>query len=278
MARQALRILGRSVADLWDNLFALVVANLMWSLSLMPGLGVAIWVGGSLGLALGLLLLVLITAPATLALYVMTIEVIRLERVEFGEFWRGLREYYRRGWLVGFLNLIFVIIALFNLAFYSSPSVQSGPLALGIIIWGYVAFVWFTMQIYLWPLAVRMEKVRVGGLLRNAFLASFKYPGQTLVLGVVLAIIIAVSILLAFLPLIMFGMVYITIVSNKALTTVLRREQERATAKTEGGGNASPYQVDVPLLPEKDLEKEPSFSTRNAPPGIKKRGVNKAEE
>ncbi len=276
--RQALNILGRGLADLWDNLFVLAIANLVWALSLVPGVGLATFVNGGLGLSLGLLMLVLLTAPTTLALYSFTIEINRREKVEFGEFWRGLKQYYRRGWVIGLLNVAFVVLSFFNLTFYLSPSIANSPLWLIVIVWGYIAFSWFCMQLYIWPLAVRMDKFKLGGLLRNAFLGAFKYPILTLILSVVMGAFFVVSYLLAFLPVILIGMTYYAIISNKALTVVLEKEQERLERLKNNGEDSPPFQVDVPPLPELEPEEKPVFTTRNTPPGVKRRGISETKE
>ena len=272
MARQALIVLGRGLADLWDNLLVLVVANLAWALALLPGVSLLVFVPG-LGLWLGLILLVLLLGPATLALYSFTIEVTRREKIEFGEFWRGLKQYYRRGWVVGLVNAVFTILAIFNLIFYLSPGISNSPLGLGIILWAYISFIWFCMQLYLWPLAVRMEQFRLGIWLRNAFLAAFKYPALTLIVGLVMAIFFFVSFLVAFIPVVVFGMGYHALVSNRALSVVLVKERERAEALQKKGEQSS-YAVDVPPLPEPETPSRPVYSTRNAPPGVKRRGTS----
>lgn len=272
MARQALRILGRGLADLWDNLLVLVVANLVWALALLPGVSLIVFLPG-IGFILGLILLVLLLGPATLALYSFTIEVTRREKIEFGEFWNGLKQYYRRGWVVGLVNAVFAILAIFNLIFYLSPGVSNTPLGFGIILWAYITFAWLCLQFYLWPLAIRMEQFRLGIWLRNALVAAFKYLGFTSILGLVMAIFFFVSFLLAFIPVVVFGMSYHALISNRALSVVLEKERERAEALEKKGEQAT-YAVDVPPLPEPEAPSRPVYSTRNAPPGVKRRGTS----
>jgi hypothetical protein len=233
LAGQALQILGRGWRDLWDNLLVMIAANLIWAVTLLPGLGLLNLGSGLLASGLGLILIVLLAGPATLALYNLTLEVTRRERIELGDFWQGLRQYYRRGWVVALLNLAFGLLALLNLNFYLSPDLRNSPLSLGIILWGYITFAWFCMQLYLWPMAIRTEQFRLDGLLRNAFLATFKYPALSLIIGLATGLFFLIATLAAFLPIILFGMGYYALVSNHALRIVLQKEQARVTAMLE---------------------------------------------
>ncbi|HEX2915237.1 MAG TPA: DUF624 domain-containing protein [Chloroflexia bacterium] len=279
MIRLGLAVLVRALADLWDNLFVIVVANLIWGCSLVPGLGLANLIGGAPGVIVGVVLIVLLAGPATLALYHLTVEVTRQERLEFGEYWRCIKTHYRRGWIAALLNVVFIVITVVNFIFYSSASFANTPVAFLLYLWGYIAFTWFCMQLYLWPLTERMEEFRISLLLRNLVLATFKYPFFTLVIGVVMALFFALSFWLSFLPLIIFGMGYHALVSNRALSVVLQQERNKANTIEQQGGTASNYQVDVPPLPEKKQPEEDAiYSTRNAPPGVKRRGsINETE-
>jgi hypothetical protein len=270
--RQSLQILGRSLWELWDNIFVLVVANLLWALALVPAVASLSFIGGWLGVGLGLIFVLVLSGPATLGLYELTLYANRRERLELGTYLKSVRENYRRGWMVGLLNVIFVVLAFVNLTFYSSLAANNSPLGMALILWGYVVFIWFAMQIHLWPLAVRMEKFGLWGLLRNAFLASFKYPVLSLVLGLVLGLFFLLSGFLSFLPIVVFGMSFHALVSNKALNLVLEKEQVRLNnqpANSEGGA----FQITESPLPPPPPEPEAKpFSTRNTPLGVRKRG------
>lgn len=176
MIRRILPTIGRSLLDLWDNILVLSVANCAWALSALPGLLIFFLGGGVLLGLVAIAVMVLTLGPTTAALFYMTSEVTRLERLEVREFVVGIRRFYRRGWAVGAINGVFAVLAYFNLVFYSSKDLTGSPLALLFIVWVYFTFVWFTLQIYMWPLALRMEEFKVGLLLRNSALATFKYP------------------------------------------------------------------------------------------------------
>ena len=114
MAKKALQILLQSVLDIWDNLLTLTLANMFWSVSILPMLAALSFVPGFPGFVLAGILGALIGAPVAIALVATTVDVSRLERVEFGEITRNLKYYYKRAWVVGALNAVFLILANFQ--------------------------------------------------------------------------------------------------------------------------------------------------------------------
>jgi len=271
--RQAFAILGRSLWELWDNIFVLVVANLVWSLALVPAMAALSFIGGWIGLIVTILDLLFLSGPVTLGLYELTLNANRRERLELYVLFQSVRTNYWRGFQVGLLNVIFVVLAFVNLTFYSSLAASNSPLGLAVILWGYVVFIWFTMQFHMWPLGLRMEKFSLLGLLRNSFLATFKYPVLSLVLGFVVGLFFLLSGLVSFLPLVIFGISYHALVGNKALNLVLEREQVKQENSPASEGE-NPFAIEAaPLPPPPVTETEPKpFTTRNAPQGVLRRG------
>jgi hypothetical protein len=279
--RQAFSILGRSLWELWDNIFVLVVANLVWSLALVPAMAALSFIGGWIGIVVTILDLLFLSGPVTLGLYELTLNANRRERLELYVFFQSVRTNYWRGFQVGLLNVIFVVLAFVNLTFYSSLAASNSPLGLAVILWGYVVFIWFTMQFYMWPLGLRMEKFSLLGLLRNSFLATFKYPVLSLVLGFVVGLFFLLSGLISFLPLVIFGISYHALVGNKALNLVLEREQVKQEKSVAGEGE-NPFAIEAAPLPPPKPAPEPEakpFTTRNAPQGVLRRsGMEKSGE
>lgn len=271
MFRQAFSILGRSLWELWDNIFVLVVANLMWSLALVPAMAALSFVGGWIGIGVTILDLLFLSGPVTLALYELTLNANRRERLELYVFFQSVRTNYWRGFQVGLLNVIFVVLAFVNLTFYSSLAASNSPLGIAVILWGYVVFIWFTMQFHMWPLGLRMEKFSLLGLLRNSFLATFKYPVLSLVLGLVVGLFFLLSGLVSFLPIVIFGMSFHALVGNKALNLVLEKEQVRQENSPAREGE-NPFQIEAAPLPPPPEPEDKPFTTRNAPQGVLRRG------
>jgi uncharacterized membrane protein YesL len=272
MFRRALPIIGRSLADLWDNILTLTVVNALWALSALPGLLLFFLNGGLIMSLLAIVVLVLTLGPTTAALFYVTAEVSREEKLELRDFFTGVRRYYKRGWVAAGINAAFIVLDYFNLVFYSSSAMAGSPLALLFILWVYLTLLWFMMQIYLWPLVLRMETLKVFLLLRNSVLATFKYPAFTFILTLFLLALLIGSFYTAFVLHVLAAMALQAIISNKALLEVLERERGRSETA------ALPIDVPPPLekiqrvedLPESALEHEP-VPTRNAPDGVKRR-------
>jgi hypothetical protein len=275
MVRRVLPIIGRSLADLWDNILTLVAANAVWALAALPGMAVFLLGGSLLVAALAVVVLVLLLSPPTMGMFYLTADVTRRERLELRSFFAGIRQYYRRAWVVGAINGLFVILAYFNFIFYNAQASAGSPLAIIAVVWIYIVVVWFTMQIYMWPLALRMEQLKPWLLIRNSALATFKYAFFSLLLGLFLLVVLIASFFTAFLITVIVGTAFHTIVCNKALSVVLEVEQARANPSSEGG-TASALALDVPPPLEKVQFQEKVESvqapTVNTPPGVKRRG------
>jgi hypothetical protein len=227
---------AKTLIDLWDNILVIVVANIIWAVSLAPAFLI-----GQAGLPTPYNIfavaaaLAIFCGPTTIGLYVLTSEVEREERLELGQFFAGIRQYYQRGWLLILLNLAFSIFAYFNIAFYTA---MDFPLKAFSIAWIWVIFFWFMLQIYLWPMAIRLEgKLQVRLLFRNALLATFKYLGFTLIIGLIMAIGLIGSIVALLLPTVIVGMTLQAMLSNNMLREVLKKERERENITSSDNPN-----------------------------------------
>jgi hypothetical protein len=224
MVNRILPTFFRSLLDLWDNLLVLVIANLIWTLCLTP---VVLLLYLPLDFPLILLppalALVLIGGPTTIGLFSLTSGVTRLERLDLGQFFSGIRQYYRRGMLLMAFNLLFVAVLYSNFLFYSQAGL---PTTIAWIIAFWVGLFWFILQIFLWPLAVKLEdRLKIGLLFRNGLLATFKYLAFSMAIGLVLAIGAFGSYMVLFLPTAIGGMVLHALVSNQALGAILEHEK-----------------------------------------------------
>jgi len=279
LLRQALSAVGRSLLDLWENILVLATANIVWALSLLPGVFVGSLIkGGLLIFVLAFLIMTLLAGPTTIGMFYMTADTSRRERIELSDFWTGIKRYYRRGWLLAGINSLFILLVVFNLVFYSQPGFSDSPIRLMYIVWVYVILTWFMLQLYLWPLAIRMEpegRLPLRLLLRNALLAMFKYIGFSLIVGLITLLILIGSVVAVLIPMVLFGMALYGLISNRAAKMVLVRENERAAAENVQATPLTPI-IDTPLeitrpVNEKAVALE--VETRNPPPGITRRGL-----
>ncbi len=272
MVRRVFPLLLRSLADLWDNVLTLTVCNAMWALSALPGIFILFLGPNIIVLACAVAVLVASLGPSTAGLFYVTADVTRRERVELREYFTGVRRFYRRGLVLAALNGVFLVLAYFNLAFYSSTEIAGTPISLLSILWVYLLVVWFTMQIYMWPLALRMEKLKIGLLLRNSALATFKYPFFSLLIALFLLLLLAASFFSRFIVTVIIGATFQAIVCNKAVAAVLEQEQLRQEQQLGRAGLA--MEVPPPLHAEEEILESKPVPTVNTPPGVTRRSTS----
>jgi hypothetical protein len=227
--RRAFTVLATTAYDFWDNLIVAVCANLIWSIFLIPALLTGFLVMPQpFSLMLVLLVLGLTAGFGTIGLHHMVADTRREERLEFGEYWRGIKLYWRRGLVLMLVNAAVAILIYANIYFYSIQFAGS-PLGLLIIIWIYVGAVWLIMQMYVWAQAVRGDEFRLGTILRNALLVTFKYPQFTFPIGIIyFGVMIGLAVLIGVIPLIFMGAIFQAMLGNRAWNAVLERENELA--------------------------------------------------
>ncbi len=139
-----------------------------------------------------MLSLPIVTAPAAWA------GLIRLSRtaqtapsVNLDEFWQGFRDNLRRGFVLGVLNLVVVGINVVNLAAYwTQPGVGATVLRW---VWLLALLVWFSIQLYLWPLFYEMKEPTLRGAFRNAAVMVYLNPLFTLGLWLVILPLVILS-------------------------------------------------------------------------------------
>lgn len=133
-----------------------------------------------------------ITAPAAWAgLMRLGYVAHRDPGVNLDAFWDGFRSNLRRGFVLALLNAIVIGINLVNLW---GVQAQSG-LTYDVLrsVWLLVLALWFTVQLYLWPLFYAMDDPTLWGAMRNAAAMILLNPLFTLGLWLGLALILAFS-------------------------------------------------------------------------------------
>lgn len=136
-----------------------------------------------------------ITGPAaSAALHRFTYLSFRQPTVYMDEFWQGFRENLKRGLLIGVLNIVIVVLNLFNLLYVR---LESAELTVALrVIWIAIVVFWFGIQLYVFPLLNALEKPSLSGAYRNALVMLLLNPLYTLTLWVICALIAILSTLL----------------------------------------------------------------------------------
>lgn len=197
MIRLAFRTTLVALRDVWDEMFTLLLYNLLWTLSIVP----------------------IVTLPATTgALFYMTHKIAEGRVVGFEDFKRGFRVYFRQSSILGGLNLIVFLLLLANYSFYSHyPGLVFRLIQ---ILYVYLFFVWLVTQLYIFPILLEQKTPSLRTAIRNAFVLILKHPLYSVLIGVMALVLVAVCVVLT-LPAFLLMASILALLGNRAVLTLL---------------------------------------------------------
>lgn len=137
----------------------------------------------------------IVTAPAAWAgLVRLTYQMHRAPTADLNDYWQGFRENLRRGLWVALLNAAVIGVNVVNLMAYRD---LHDPLTDGLrFVWFAALALWFTVQLYLWPIMQHMVTPTLKGALRNALVMVMLNPLFTLIVWAFLFLLWSLSTLL----------------------------------------------------------------------------------
>lgn len=215
--KDALRIFWQALKEMWDELFILMLMNIVTVLLAIP---------------------VVTLPPALAGLWSVANRIANGTASGWSDYWDGFRRYFWKTWKLALLNLLVTTVLVSNIWFYGQKNL---PFALDASIKiGIRAF--FTMALGLWllyqmyPLAMLLEQKdqRLKTALRNAALVYLTKPVFTIVLGLLLLIVAAIS---TFIPLLwpIATLALFAVVCNKAVLHLLEPYRERMKEQSQEG-------------------------------------------
>jgi uncharacterized membrane protein YesL len=229
--KRALRAFWGALKDFWDELFLLMLMNIVTVLLLIP---------------------VVTFPPALAGLWSAANLVAKGRAIGWSDYFEAFRRYFWKAWGLALLNVLVEIILLANILFYApanvpfeiSPTVSFWIQALFLG----VAFVWMIIQLYPMALLLEQEDQRLRVALRNAAVLFVANLGFTLVLGLLLLVVAAIS--TVFPPLwLLVTVALFAVVCNKAVLHLLEVYRERARAEAAGEEGSSPVTTPGPSSP-----------------------------
>jgi uncharacterized membrane protein YesL len=228
------RILWLSIKDIFDELFSLVLINLLWVLISAPLvlLAVVLLSAGSTTLsAVVMLLAVLPMAPSNAGLYTVAQRVTEGRVISWRLFFEGFREYLLLSWQLYGLWMIGLLIIVTNLGFYSRMNSSIGSVLL--VLFLYFLLVWFGLLIYIGPLMLLQTDKRIRVIARNAFLMVFGRPFFTLITLILMGLLgVVLGVIVPFLPLLL-SFALLAIWSFRVTTTLVADAEARRLARQE---------------------------------------------
>ena len=196
-------VLGKWLRSLWEDLFVLLTASVMWT---VVGLGPAL-VLFSVGLApLGFIALLVAAPPMTMGVYYVTNRLAHDYVGKFEHIFEGARQYARPAWLLAVVNLAIAAVLWANYQFYA-PS-EEGPRIIDLAggaqfqidpnsTWAVaarsilfsIALVWIYSQLYALPMLLEQKVPSIWFAMRNSLFLAFGSPALTITLTIILLIL-----------------------------------------------------------------------------------------
>ena len=196
--RLALRVIKLSIADLVEEIFLLIVFNVLWSLSA---------------------LLVLPLPFATAGLTWVAAEIGEGKAIKLSTFFEGGRRYWKPAYLWGLANLISWSLIALSLNFYASLNVTWGMFLRSLVV--ALALVWGGAQLYVFPLLILQKAPSLRRAYRDGLILMASQPALTVVVWVLAAALLLLSVILT-VPLFMLYFAFIALLGNRAVVETLK--------------------------------------------------------
>ena len=221
--KDVFRVFWEAIKDWWDELFLLLLMNIVTTLLLIP----------------------IVTFPPALAgLWNAGNRVAQGKVASWADYFEGFRRYFFKAWGLALLNILVMVIVVTNVRFYA-PDVAPFEINSTLSAWigGFfiaAGFLWLVLQLYPMAALLEQEDQRLRVALRNSVVFFITNPGFTIVLALLLLLIAIVSTLLT-IPWVLITLAFFAVVCNKAVLHVLkphreRMRMERMQAEKEKGG------------------------------------------
>ncbi|MEE8389384.1 MAG: hypothetical protein V3S14_01125 [Anaerolineae bacterium] len=215
--RDVFRVFWEAIKDWWDELFLLLLMNIVTALLLIP---------------------VVTFPPALAGLWNAGNRVAQGRAIGWADYFEGFRRYFLKAWGLALLNILVVVIVLTNVRFYS-PDVAPFEISDTASTWisGFfvaTGFLWLVVQIYSMAMLLEQEDQRLRVALRNSAVLFIVNPGFTVVLTLLLFLIVVISTIFA-IPWVFITLAFFAVVCNKAVLHLLEPVRERIRAEKEEG-------------------------------------------
>lgn len=191
----ALRTLGASFRDTWQELWTVLIIHLLFVL-------------GNLLIILG--------PPVTLALFFFANRVAHEEVADVRDFLQAVRRYWGPAWRWGLVNLL--VLGLLTGDYYLTGRMAQQSSTLYFLQGFYLTCLagWLLLQLFTPPFLFEQRQPSVYQALRNALVFIIKNLGFTVALGLLLLLSLALG-TLAFMLTFVFGGALVAFASNRAV-------------------------------------------------------------
>lgn len=195
---RAFSVAFRAIVALYNELFFLVGMSLLWWATGGIFVAVAMVLGWSLLVAGGPWWIAPLAAipagPATAALAVVARRCAREIHVDRSFYFEGLRAHWRPALALSAVGMVGLALLGLNLVFYLFQ--ENSFLQALTFLWAYLTLLLLSVQLYVYPILVSLERPTVMLALRTALVAAFANPFFSLLLLAIAGALTALSIAL----------------------------------------------------------------------------------
>ena len=211
----------RSLGDLREELFLLMVANMIWVAGALPG----IFLLGYSALLLSLpwfgvgLLALLPFPPLTMGLFRLAVAVSRRQPIGWKNLFSAAWQLKKPAYQWAGLNVPVMVILLGNIRFYADPASPWGGGTVGLVvtaIFSALTFLWLMWQLFTLAAFARMERPRLTVAFRQAATFIAQRGMFAVSVALVVAVLAVISILIPVLGL-WVGFVWMGLLANRAI-------------------------------------------------------------
>lgn len=220
MIKEAFNVIWISLRDLWEELYYLVIANIIWFFAAL-GLPLLLLEIDSVAAYIAMLALLLLAfPPATAAVFAVTHRVAHATTFHLSDLLTAYKRYWWRSWLWLLANFAVAYVIYIDVQFYPVllQNVWGAALAMFFLI---MLVFWLLIQIYFWPVIFVQEKPNVLRAWRNAAVLVLAHPIYALIIGVVSVGLWYLSARAYFIPAGLISMAFQGILANNAVLTLL---------------------------------------------------------
>lgn len=219
------RIISRSLRDLWDESFLLIIFNVLWVLG--AGMGTLLLAYGlvipSLVLILIGFLLLLPSPMATFGLFHAAYEIGQGKAIGVRTFLSGAWRMRSKAYRWGAMNLVVILVLIANIRFYANPAAPLGDTTIGAILSSFflsLTVFWLLWQLFALTLFPREDSLGIIGILRRAGGMILRQPVPTFFTAMLALVLGLVSFFVQILPLLItFSL--ITVLANRTTAEIL---------------------------------------------------------
>ena len=167
------RVLRRALSHLNHRGYIYIWANLLWFV----------------------LSALVITAPAAwVGLALLSHRAYTRPSVSLSDFFDGFREYFWQSLVLGLLNVIVVVVNVSNIISYQGATGMLFDVLR--VVWILILLIWFSIQLYIWPLYFEMEQPNLITATRNAALMFLLNPFFIISIWLGILIVVVLSLIL----------------------------------------------------------------------------------